>query len=679
MTIHKIVGKHTTGDVRDYVGSAGELFYDDITGLIRLADGVTAGGNALKLNEFEDQFVMMATSGSSWPELATSISNDGVRWTQAFSTTEFVDIGGDYESVDFYQMAIGGGKIVYLGYDNNTNNNCLFWADSANQAGNRSFSPATYQGDTDNGMDTCLWIEDVEFINDYFIAVGYQERYEQYNGDLHYVKYPYWAYSSDGEHWQYGKIDYSYIRQIIDAADADLGVHTYGIRAEGVGGGGNAGILITLRFYDYQYAGSPGFFYLNDAQSSMNPQTYSGLPNFTDNYPVFLANYGNVGFRSVWHDDHGWIVWSNFNGSVYFNDNTDPRDGKWRTSNWWHVAKSAFGYNNTCIYWAAAGRLKDGYSYVMMTGQDGRYYATRDQGRTWLAGVIGGAYNQNIASIDTGVSTVLHFNSSTNWYNNQYYDIVKVKITDSNIEQMNGIFLAHRNNSEQFVLYDLAGIAVDSTDWGSYTAGSALCTFSYGNRMDYLTYGAGTFIAVDYSAPFVWSVSDLTTDWNWDHYEPLFDTGNTPNDWDWKAGNWTATIAKNQFDGPWAGIGCISFGRIGTHSGLLRSDSRRISGRTNVLNLADNFSVSVMNGVQGGENLGTGRIELRPGVPGGLWSIGAGYWLGPGTAIYSDNHSSPEYSDVSIDVWNHNNGDGATWSFRYDGIYYGGVKVVNTP
>ena len=77
MTIHKIVGKHTTGDVTNYVGSPGELFYDDATGLIRLADGYTEGGNALELNQFEDQFVMLVSDVPD-VEAATSISTDGV-------------------------------------------------------------------------------------------------------------------------------------------------------------------------------------------------------------------------------------------------------------------------------------------------------------------------------------------------------------------------------------------------------------------------------------------------------------------------------------------------------------------------------------------------------------------------------------------------------------------------
>ena len=678
MTIHKIVGKHTTGDVRDYVGTAGELFYDDSTGLIRLADGFTAGGNALKLNEFEDQFVMMATSGDSWPELATSISTDGVRWTQAFSTTEFVDSGPDYESVEFFQTAIGGGRIVYLGYDYDAGQNCLFWADAANQAGNRSFSPASFEADTANGMDSgCLWIEDVQYINNYFVAVGYQQRYENdYNGGSS-VKYPYWAYSADGEHWEYGSIDYTYMRKIIDTSDNLIEAYTHGLRAETVGGGGNAGIMITLRFYNYTWTGSPGFFYLADVRSQLNAQTYSGIPGLTDQTVPWLANYSNVGFRSVWHDDHGWVVWSNGNGQIHFNNSADPRAGKWRTSDWWQVARKVFGYGNTCIYNAAAGRLADGNSYFIMSGTDGRYYATRDQGRSWIGGVIGGAYAQNISGLDRGMNTVIYFDDNTDWDYGNYYNITKVKISGSNIDAMNGIFYAHRNNSTEWVLYGLDNIAIDSTEWDGYDNYSARCTFSFGDAMDYLVYGAGSFIAIDNDAPYVWRTTDLTADWNWEETYPVFD-GNSPNDWTWQAGNWSATIAQYHFQGPCSGIGCISFGRIGTHSGLLRSDSRRISGRTNVLNLADNFSVSVMNGVQGGENLGIGTIELRPGLPGGLWSMGTSYWQGPGTAIYSDS-DGPEYTNVSIDVWNPNNGDGATWTFKYDGIYYGGEKIVSAP
>lgn len=683
MTIHKIVGKHTTGDVRNYVGSVGELFYDDATGLIRLADGFTEGGNALKLNEFEDQFVML-TSWMSDPEAATSISTDGVNWTDAFGSTEYVDQGGDYEEVQFYQTAVGGGHIVYLGWDNDVGQNCLFWAETANQAANRSFSPASMMADENNGMDTgCLWLEDVQYINGYFVAVGYQERYETYDGDPNYVKYPFWSYSETGEHWKYGKIDYSYVRTIIDAIDADIGQHTYGIRMESVGGGGNAGMMFTMRFYNWDWAGSPGFFYLQDVDSVMNVTSHSGIPPMLDNTAPFLSNYDSVGFRSVWHDDHGWMVWSNFDGLVYFNESVNPLEGKWRGTSWYNVSEREFGYGGTCIYYAAAGRLKDGNSYLIMTGTDGRYYATADQGRSWSVGLIGPAYYQGIASIDKGTTTKLYFDDNTNWAYDNYYEWTKVKITGSNIPEMNGIFYVYRYNSTEFRLsYDTTGNNwVDSTAWGPiYTVYGATCTFSYTeNAMLYLTYGAGTFIAVEDGFPYVWSTTDLTTPWNWDTMNP-FDpasgdiTGNTPIDFTWYCGNWKGVLAQFQWQGNWAGIGNISFGRIGTQSGLLRSTSRRVSGRINSLNLADNFSVGVVNGVQGGENIGYGKIELRPGLPGGLWMIGAGYGFGPGTSIGSEDDGTGEYSQVAINTMS-----GDTWSFRSDGIYYNDTLALATP
>jgi len=683
MTIHKIVGKHTTGDVTNYVGSPGELFYDDATGLIRLADGYTEGGNALKLNEFEDQFVML-TSWMGEPEAATSISTDGVNWTDAFGSTEYVDQGSDYESVNFYQTAVGGGHIVYLGYDNDNGDNCLFWAQTANQAANRSFSPASYQADGDNGMDTnCLWLEDVQFINGYFVAVGYQQRTETYNGGNNSVRYPFWAYSPTGEHWTYGKIDYTYVRTMIDAMDADIGSFTGGIRMESVGGGGNAGMLFTMRFANYDYTGSPGFFYLQDVNDAMNINSHSGIPAMTSNYPIFLANYNDVGFRSVWHDDHGWTVWSNYDGEIYFNENTNPLQGKWRRSSWGYVAEREFGDNSTCIYYAAAGRLKDGNSYLMMTGLDGRYYATADQGRSWLAGVIGESYSQDVDTLDRGVSTIINFTNDTDWDDGgSYYTWTKVKITGSNITEMNGIFYAYRNNSTEFRLsYDQNGDNwVDSTEWPSYNSDSATCIFSYAEyARNYLTYGAGTFIAVDDGGYYVWSTTDLATPWNWDGMIPVDPatgdyTGNTPMDFTFYSGNWKAVLAQYQWQGNWSGAGSISFGRIGTQSGLLRSQSRRISGRLNSLNLADNFSVGVVNGVQGGENIGYGKIELRPGLPGGMWFIGAGYGFGPGTSIGSEPDGSDEYNRVAITIM-----AGNVWSFRTDGIYYNNILALATP
>ena len=682
MTIHKIVGKHTTGDVRDYVGSAGELFYDDATGLIRLADGFTEGGNALQLNQFEDQFVMLS-SYVGWPEAATSISTDGVNWTDAFASTEYVDVGGDYENVNFYQMAVGGGHIVYLGWDNDIGgDSCIFWAETANQAANRSFSLASMMADGDNSMDTsCLWLEDVQFINGYFIAVGYQQRNEVYNGGNNNVRYPFWAYSETGEHWKYGKIDYSYVRTIIDAADADIGGYTYGIRMESVGGGSGAGMMFTMRFNNYQYSGTPGFFYLQDVTGSMNVSTHSGIPPMIAGTAPFLANYNSAGFRSVFHDDHGWMVWSNSNGSVFFNESANPLEGKWRQTSWDQAAQQTFGYGFTCIYWVAAGRLKDGNSYLMMTGRDGRYFATSDQGRSWSAGVIGEPYSQTIESIDKGANTNLYFDYDTDWNDgSDYYTWTKVKITGSNIPEMNGIFYVYRNNQTTFRLsYDTSGSNwVDSTEWGPiYTTYGATCRFSYTeNARLYLTYGEGTFIAVDDGAPYVWSTTDLTTPWDWDTMIPVDPvsgdyTGNTPIDFTWYCGNWKGVIAQFQWQGDWDGIGSISFGRIGTDSGLLRSTSRRVSGRVNSLNLADNFSVGVVNGVQGGEMLGYGKIELRPGLPGGLWMIGAGYGFGPGTAIRSENLVD-EYSTVAIDIMN-----GNVWSFRTDGIYYNNVKKVS--
>lgn len=682
MTIHKIVGKHTTGDVRDYVGSAGELFYDDATGLIRLADGFTEGGNALELNQFEDQFVMLA-SYIGWPEAATSVSTDGVNWTDAFASTEYVDVGADYESVNFYQMAIGGGHIVYLGYDEDTGDNCLFWAETANQAANRSFSPASYQADDDNGMDTgSLWLEDVQFINNYFVAVGYQQRSETYDSGSNDVKYPFWAYSETGEHWKYGKIDYSYIRTVIDASDADTGSTSYGIRIESVGGGSNAGMMFTLRFSN-QYGGSPGFFYLQDVTGSMNVSTHSGIPPMLDNTAPFLSNYSRAGFRSAFHDDHGWAVWSNSTYSIWFNESANPLEGKWRSSSWNTAAEQTFGNSANCIYWVAAGRLKDGISYLMMTGPDGRYYATSDQGRSWSAGLIGEPYSQNIDDIDTGTTTILFFNDDTDWNGGlDYYTWTKVKITGSNVPEMNGIFYVYRNTNLEFRLsYDTSGSNwVDSTAWtGTYTSNSATCRFSYtADARLYLTYGEGTFIAVDAGAPYVWSTTDLTTPWDWDTMIPVDPvsgdyTGNTPTDFTWYCGNWKGVLAQFQWQGDWDGIGSISFGRIGTDSGLLRSQSRRVSGRMNSLNLADNFSVGVVNGVQGGEMIGYGKIELRPGLPGGLWMIGAGYGFGPGTAIRSEKLVD-EYSTVAIDIMN-----GNVWSFRTDGIYYNDTLALATP
>ena len=439
-------------------------------------------------------------------------------------------------------------------------------------------------------------------------------------------------------------------------------------------------MMFTMRFYDYQYSGSPGFFYLQDVDSVMNVTSHSGIPPMLDYTAPFLSNYNSVGFRSVWHDDHGWMVWSNSTGSVYFNESVNPLEGKWRSTSWYDVSEREFGYGGTCIYWVAAGRLKDGNSYLIMTGTDGRYFATSDQGRSWSAGVIGEPYYQSIASIDKGTTTKLYFDDNTNWAYDNYYTWTKVKITGSNIPEMNGIFYAYRYDQTTFRLgYDTTGNNwVDSTAWGPiYTTYGATCTFSYTeDAMNYLTYGAGTFIAVDDGFPYVWSTTDFSTPWNWDQAVP-FDpvsgdiTGNTPIDFTWYCGNWKGVLAQFQWVGNWEGIGNISFGRIGTQSGLLRSTSRRVSGRINSLNLADNFSVGVVNGVQGGEMIGYGKIELRPGLPGGMWMIGAGYGFGPGTAIRSENLIN-EFATVAIDIM-----DGNVWSFRTDGIYYNNVKKVS--
>ena len=689
MTIHKLVGKHTTGDVRDYVGSPGELFYDDATGLIRLADGFTEGGNALELHQFEDQFVML-TSYEADCEAATSISTDGVNWTDAFASTEYVDTGPDYESVNFYQTAIGGGHIVYLGYDNDATQNCLFWAETANQAANRSFSPASRRGDEANGMDNCLWLEDVEYINGYFIAVGYQERFEaDYNGGT-YVKYPYWSYSKTGEHWTYGKVDYAFCKTILLASDQLLSRNNGGLRIECVGGDSSSGMLFTLRFNNSFYPGnpgagygSPGYFFVTDAETgSMDAGSYSGLAVLGNYGEPFLSEDGNNGFRSVFHDDHGWIVYVNNTGYVWFNSSPDPRQGKWRRSSFSQIANSTFGDHGWCIYYAAAGRLKDGKSWFMMIGNDGRYYATADQGGSWSAGVVGPCYQQAINTVDRGTSTILHFDSGTNWAYGGYYYWNKIKITGSNIPEMNGIFYAHRTNATTFRLsHDATGDNwVDSTAWASYNSGDATCLFSYAHSAKtYLTHGAGTFIAVDDGAPYVWSTTDLTTTWDFNDYTPYDPvtgdiTGNSPADFTWTSGIWKGVLAQYQWVGNWTGIGNISFGRIGTQSGLLRSQSRRISGRTNSLNLADNFSVGVINGVQGGETIGYGKIELRPGLPGGVWFIGAGYGFGPGTSIGSEKPSEPnaDYSRVAITIM-----DGNVWSFRTDGIYYNNVKKVS--
>jgi hypothetical protein len=45
MTIHKLKSIKILGvDTDEYVGSAGTIFYDDETGILRLSDGTTLGG-----------------------------------------------------------------------------------------------------------------------------------------------------------------------------------------------------------------------------------------------------------------------------------------------------------------------------------------------------------------------------------------------------------------------------------------------------------------------------------------------------------------------------------------------------------------------------------------------------------------------------------------------------------
>jgi hypothetical protein len=45
MTIHKLKSIKILGvDTDEYVGSAGTIFYDDETGVLRLSDGTTLGG-----------------------------------------------------------------------------------------------------------------------------------------------------------------------------------------------------------------------------------------------------------------------------------------------------------------------------------------------------------------------------------------------------------------------------------------------------------------------------------------------------------------------------------------------------------------------------------------------------------------------------------------------------------
>lgn len=457
---------------------------------IKIGDGSTswndlayAAGGGDTEQDTENMFVKIAglynDVGPDWQGVI-SVSQDGLNWTPGTYNAEWTGRNAG----DLVQgIAIGNGRVVYITYDYESDRSELRWAYNPFDKPNLATSDASRRGP--HGEDINWY--NVRYVNGVFVAVG-----DYYDDDRDDYRYPYAAYSTDGNTWTKINFDLNFVEgKIVDQGDAD----TYdfdGIGAYDVAYGGG-GYLITLHYGPYDNTGvdrlDAGSFYVTSLGTTLNGD------NWTDGIP---------GSYTTKFDGAGWVSWSNYdaltgNGSiVHINDSADPTAGTWTAYDLDDVVDNLVGSGTSIgnLTDIVAGTI-DGVQWIVIGTQNLGAIATDDRGATWR--IVPTRQEDLSVSYVSDTSPVRYDTyQDGDWPANGE----RVVISGSAVSQLNGTWYnRYYEGPDGFGYYLYADSAfatpLNATGWGDYTFNAnPLVTGRYGDHTVTVSTAAGLVVGM---------------------------------------------------------------------------------------------------------------------------------------------------------------------------------------
>ena len=646
--------------------SLGEPGVELDTHAMKVGDGITAWNDLAYVQTSGDtetltENVFVKLNGMDndiGPEWAgtVSVSTDGINWTPSFPNKQFTS----YQRWDINGLAVGGGYIVYKTYeyaefsDQNVSRNELRFAHNPFEQPQKPTSDNVRRGPL--GEEINWW--NVRYVNGYFVAVG-----SYYDDDREDYRYPVAVYSTDGDNWTNISIDLAYAKTLIEA---ERGAHSNDVTGLAIGdvAYGTNGWLFAMH-WDYDYTSitrnPAGAFYITSITAALNVSSrINQIPG------AYFAAF----------DGHGWVAWANYDAATggpaaYFNSNSDPRTGSWRTVDLREKFMAINGDNfYDCIQDVAAGQLGDTNWVVFSDGQWG-VYATSDQGLTWK---ILQTTPNNLKIRDTVANTPARI---SNWNGSLPYDGERVTIEGSRIAELNGTFHA-KNTSGYIELYHDVGltdpVASVGTDtllevvevtgrFGDHTVivddasdlrvgmvaegYNGLTSWEVDNTGGSNTGAVNKILSIDgnnVTMQFPWNGEDGDTvnidftpvmyrsrgdgitnicygdgafiGFSWDNLERAYRTTDL--------NTWQSTTLGRAAQNTWIqsvdNTFSVAYGTVTTHGALLRSHSNTVPGYTNFLSVSDIFTLQIANGdpqwtnsgLSEYQGFGTGGITIDP-------------------------------------------------------------------
>ena len=596
-----------------------------------------------------------------------SVSTDGLNWTAAVPNKQFT-INQEWDVVG---LAVGGGHIVYMTYEyarysnQDVDRQELRFAHNPFEQAQKPTSDNVRRGP--HGEEINWW--NVRYVNGYFVAVG-----SYYNSLYNNYRYPYAVYSTDGDNWTNINIDETYAYDLIIAERDDHSNDVSGI-AIGDVAYGTDGWLFTMHWdYDSTSISSnpAGAFYITSITAALDSNSrIAQIPG------AYVAAF----------DGHGWVAWANYDAvtggpAAYFNSNSDPRTGSWRTVDIREKFRAINGNNfYNCIQDVAAGKIGDMDWIVFSDGQYG-VYATSDQGLTWkILQTTPELLAINTIQDNTPVRI-------TDWeYGSIPSSGERVTIEGSPVAGLNGTFHTKWNSGDIELYHDvgLTDPVASLGSWNLYTTVSV--TGKYGDHTvvvddasdlvvgmisegyNALTSWEGNIGAGnDYSASpnkivsidgnnvtmkFPWHGTNNATvtigfqaalyrsygdginnicygdgafiGFSWNNLERSYKTTDLETWQSTTQGLAAQNVWIQNISNPFS----VAYGTVTTHGALLRSHSNTVPGYTNFLSVSDTFQLNIVNGdpqwtndgMSDPEGFGNGFMIIDPSQS--QWAIGA--------------------------------------------------------
>ena len=609
---------------------------------MKIGDGSTAwndlayaagggGGERDTENLFVKLSGMYGDIDQNWQGVI-SVSEDGLNWTPSTYNQENTGLNGG----DVQRIAVGGGRVVYVTYDYESDRNQLRWAYNPFDKPNLATSDVSRRGPHGEDIE---W-QNVRYVNGLFVAVG--NYYDSVRNDY---DYPYAVYSTDGNVWTKINFDLDYVNgKIEDERNADT-TSFDGIGAYEVAYGGG-GYLISLHYGPYDGTTSnrlpAGAFYVTDLSVTLDGDNWTG-----DVPGTYLGAFDGI----------GWVAWSSYdaltsNGSVlHINASTDPTAGSWVEVDLDVVGQDLIGQSPGYIYDVAAGTI-DGVSWIVAGTEGYGAFASNDQGASWRV-VQTSAETYSIDYV--GDTNPAYYTTWDDVYPNSGE---RITISGSGIAQLDGVRYSNYENGPNGwgnYLYTDVGLTtgLNSTSWGdvSFNA-NPLVTGRYGDHTVVVNDATGLEVgmkAEGYNGSGLYGVSadlygdtdpnvitaidgtNVTMKYPWHgndgssesvEFRPLLlrsygdgiaslafgdgafiGTGTNYSSRAYRTTDlvtWTATTYGDQKNnwGDWNYnyINSVAYGAVSTPKALLRNSSETLPGYTNYLSVSDTLDVKITGG-----------------------------------------------------------------------------------